>query len=338
MKFKKHISNILVGALLATILFFFGNILYQIQESKHYIFEKSPFLLEKAVRTSIEKQSAKIYYASTYKYNPEEKKIGEYETRTATYADTTFVFQKKITDPATETFNAFQTLLLDIGQLHADSIQFIFDDLLKEENIYAESVIGITASFYTKLNDWSSDTTAINTNYRTVFANQGNYEDINYHAYIHYSFSTLWKLIPKTLISILLICTIIIGIVLLWWLRKRKKEERNGIALLKDGNYRIKDIKFNVKEKTLTSEGAKEEIILPRQLKDLLLLFLEANHHKVSKEDIKQKFWSKNISAITNMTSAVNRLNKSLKEVNCPYTVITDPKEEKYYILSNKPT
>lgn len=332
-KYKKHISKLLSSLFLFLLILFSGSTFYQIKEAKQHIIEQSPILLENAVRKNIKEKSTSIYLAYSYEYNPEKRKIGEYEKRTVRYADTTFTIKKKIRDPGEDVFQGFQTLFVDIKQLHADSIQFLFDNLLKEENIYVESIVGINASFYTKLDEWSGDTTAIDVNCRAGFLNQGEYEDINYYAYIHYSPYTFWRLMSKVPFSILFISCIVTGIALFWWLRKRKREKREGIVLLQDGKYRMHHATYNVQNKTLRSEA--KEIQLPQLLHELLLLFLKAENHKADKKQLKQQFWSKNGDSTNNMTSTINRLNKILKEVDCGYTVITDPKDEESYILTH---
>jgi hypothetical protein len=328
----KHISKLLLGAFLVVILLFIGYILHQGREAKQNISEKFPLLLEEVVKKHINQKSESIYYAIQQIHDPN-KKIGEYETRTARYTDTTFIYKSRIVDIETFKFNSIQTLYLKTGQLHADSIQKLFDEELQANNIHVESIIGITASFYTQLNNWSSDTTAIDINLRTSYTNQGLYEDINYYAYTHYSFYTLWELMPKTTIYILFICCLLSGFLLFWWIIQRKKERKNGITLLKNGDYRIKDILFDVKEKKLITD--EKDLKLAVQPYELILLFILAANHRVSKSEIKQKFWPKTIDATSNMTSGVNRLNKRLKDINCAYTINTDPKNEKYYIFSH---
>lgn len=289
--------------------------------------------LEEAIKLNAEYKSKDSYYSAEYKYDPQKKKIGDYETRIATYADTTFTYRSRISDPATNLFNNFQTLYLDIGKLQASDIHHIYDSLLKEKNIYLESIIGITASYYTQLNDWSNDTTSIDINLRTEITDLGNYEDIDYYAYMHYSFYTIWRLMPKTIIFILFLCCLLSGLLLLWCVVQRNKIMKNGIILRKDGNYQIKDTIFYVNEKKLITNEI--EIKLTTQLNDLFMLFLQAENHRVSKAEIKKTFWEKAVNATSNMTSTVNRLNTELKDAHCAYRVIKDPQSEKYYRLSD---
>jgi hypothetical protein len=328
---KKYISKLLSGVFLVAMLLFMRNILHQKQEAKQYISEKLPLLLEEVIKKHINQKSEGVYYATQHINNPNGK-IGEYEIRTARYADTVFEYRSKIVDPKTDVFRGCQTLLLDLNQLHADSIQILFDEELQANHIHLESIIGVTASTYTQLNDWSSDTTAIDINLRTSLKDQGIYEDINCYAYMHYSFATLWKLMNKTPVYILFICSLLSGLVLIWWINQSRQARKNGITLLKDGNYRIKDILFDVKEQKLIA-NEKEQKLTP-QLNELILLFLSVEDHRVNKMEIKQKLWPKMTSATNNMTSTINRLNTELKKINCTYLINTDPKNEAYYIFS----
>jgi hypothetical protein len=287
--------------------------------------------LERAVRENIERKSKSIYHSYHHEHNPE-RKTGEYETRTVISKDTTYTFQRKVYEPEESVFQLYQTILLETGQLHADSLQLIFDSLLVDRNIHAESIIGITASFRSQLNDWSADTMAININCRAGFLHQGDSEGINYYAYMHYSFATLWKLMNKTPVYILFICSLLSGLVLIWWINQCRQARKNGITLLKDGNYRIKDILFDVKEQRFIADEKEQK--LTSQLNKLILLFLSVEDHRVNKMEIKQKLWPKMTNATNNMTSAVNRLNTELKKINCAYLINTDPKNEAYYIFS----
>jgi hypothetical protein len=331
--YKKHVSKLLSGVFSVAILLLMGTFWYQKQVAEQALSEKLPLLLEETIKKYIEQKSEEVHYLALFKHDPnEERKIGEYETRKAQYPDTAFTYRSRIVDPETERFRDIQTLFLEIGQLHADSIQMLFDDVLQANNIHAQSIIGITASFHKKLNVWSRDTTAMDINLRTALTNQGLYEDINYYAYLHYSFFTLWGLMPKIAIGLFFLCSLLSGLLLRWWMARRRKERRNGIELLKDGNYRIKDIRLDVEGKKLVSD--EKELKLTNQFHELILLFLSAADHKVSKIEIKQTFWPKTVNPTSNMTSAVNRLNKRLKEINCAYLISTDPEDERYYMFS----
>lgn len=329
---KKHKIKRISITFFSISLSFIGCFFFFIYETKNKLHENIYPLLIEAVNINIAKKSKEIYYAGKYKYDPTKMKLGEYETRTAQYEDTTFTYRRQIFDPATDAFMAFQTCFLDIGQLHSKEIHHIYDSLLKGKNIHLESIIGITSSFYTTTNDWSSDTTVININSRAAFINQGDYEDINYYAYIHYSFYTLWKLMPKVAIYILFFCSLFTGLLLIWRIIQKQRERRNYIIRLKNGNYQIVNILFETSEKRLISND--KELKLTPQLYDLLLLFLSSTNYRVSKAEIKNRFWPSTINSVSNMTSTVNRLNKGLKNILCVYAISIDSKNDEYYILS----
>ena len=341
---KKNISILLVSIFWTLILLLGGDICYQILDAKRTIATQLPILLEEAIRKNIQQKSEEVYYSGTYKYDPKEGKVGEYEMRTAIYADTTFTYRRKIHEPGESKFQGLQTLLVDIKQLHADSIQLIFDSLLVDRNIIVNSIIGIEASYYTQLDEWSNDTTAIAINYRTSFLKQGNYEDINYYAYMHYSPYTFWRLMSKTPIFILFVAAIFIGLIWRWWTCKYKKDialfqERMALlqkrrALLQEGKYHIENSVYNKNDMKLTT--GEKEVKLTRQLHEMLLLFLETANRKVKKKDIQERFWPDNSNPMGNMTSCINRLNKTLKDNDCDYTIITDSENEDHYLLSRE--
>lgn len=332
-KLSLYILRVLLGVFFVILLSIVIISAYKTKEIEQSLFEELAFIFRNSIQKNVEQKTETVFLMSWHKPLPEEN-IKRYETRTAIYSDTTFTYQARITDRNTTRFNLFQTHLLDEKKLKADDIQVLFDSLLIDKNIHTKSIVGVTASYYTKLNDWSNDTTAINIKQRISFLEQGIYEDINYHAYIDYPFSTLWRLIPKRNIYILLFCNIAIGTFLFFGLYQLKIEKQDNIIHLKNNNYLIKDLLFDVEEKSLISEKKKKTVKLSNQLYELLLLFLKAHHNRVNKKSIKKHFWPNTLNPSTNMTSAVNRLNKELKEVNCFYTIVTDPKNEDYYILS----
>jgi hypothetical protein len=333
-KYKKYVSKLLSGVFSVAILLLMGTFCYQKQVAEQALSEKLPLLLEETIKKHMKQKSEEVHYSALFEHDPnKEKKIGEYETRKAQYPDTAFTYQHRIVDPETAIFRNVQTVFLEIGRLHADSIQMLFDEVLQANNIHAQSIIGITADSYrATLNTWSRDTTAMDINLRTALTNQGLYEDINYYAYLHYSFFTLWGLMPKTAIGLFFLCSLLSGLLLRWWMARRRKERRNGIERLKDGNYRIKDIRLDVEGKKLVSD--EKELKLTNQLHELILLFLSAADHKVSKIELKQTFWPNTVDPTSNMTSVVNRMNRELKSINCAYLISTDPMDEGYYIFS----
>jgi uncharacterized protein YneF (UPF0154 family) len=330
---KKYVSKLLSGVFSVAILLLVGTFWYQKQVAEQALSENFPRLLEETVQKYIEQKSKVSDYSALIKHNPDrEKRIGEYETRTVQYSDTTFTYQSRIVEPETKLLKGFQTFFLEVGRLHADSIQMLFDEVLQANNIHAQSIIGITADSHKKLNVWSRDTTAMDIHLRAALTNQGLHEDINYYAYLHYSFFTLWGLMPKTAIGLFFLCSLLSGLLLRWWIARRRKERRNGIELLKDGNYRIKDILLDVEKRKLVSD--EKGLELTAQPFKLLLLFLSAADHKVRKTALKQTLWPDTMNPSSNMTSAVNRLNKELKEINCAYMIKEDLADEEYYIFS----
>lgn len=323
-----------MGVFLFTICVSIGCIRYYLEKAKQQLSEELVCIFESAVKSNVDKQTVDVPYFSRHSLEPNNYKIGDYETRTAWYADTTFTYQVKITDPETSQLNFFQTYLLDTKQLRAIDVKLSFDSLLAQKDIHhIQSVVGINSSFYTKLNDWSSDTTEINATHRVEVLGQGNYEDINYYGHVHRPLRTLWGLMPTQTIFLLFVCTVLTGLLLLCWNYKLEKDKRYKIKRLSRGNYRINEVLFEPKKKKFTKDGV--ETKLADQPHDLFMLFLKAESHRVSKEYIKMVFWPANMNPNTNMTSAINRLNKELKDVGCFHTIVTDLKDEDFYVLTS---
>lgn len=328
-----YVSKILLGLFLFALLSFIGHTGYCLKKVSSQMPQGLSHIFENAIKINTENKMEGIHFVTKYNVDSNKHKIGDYETRTARYADTTFTFQIKIADFETTQFNNHQTFLLDTKQLRAIDVKAVFDSLLTQKGIhYTESVVGIHASFYTKLNDWSSDTTEIKANHRAESLGQGNYEDINYYAHIHRPFRTLWGLMPMQTIFLLFVCTTLSGLLLLCWRYKLETDKVYRIKLLKNGNYRIKGVLFEPGKQRFSKKG--KEVQLADQPHDIFMLFLREETHRVSKEYIKMSFWPANMNPNTNMTSAINRLNRELKETGCAHFVATDPKDENYYILS----
>lgn len=330
-KYSKFVLRSATYAFCAIAILLIGVSLFHYQKAKRTLINKVPILLEETVRINVAQKTQDLFYCVNYVHAPAELIIGEYEEKTATYADTTFTYQQRITDHATHLFNMLQTGMVDLHTLKADDLHHLFDSLLCTHNIHAQSVIGVTASFYTKMNEWSNDTTSLNINYRTVYANQGLYEDINYYACLGYSPLTLWKLMAKKLIYMLLVLLAFIALFFLRHIYIKRKRMRNGITALPNGNYQIQRILFDTKEKMLITKA--HEGKLTAQLQELLLMFMQADECRVSKADIKERFWPKNCDPTNNMTSAINRIKTVLKEVDCAYTIISEPENEDFYIF-----
>lgn len=292
--------------------------------------KKSSDVLEVAVREFINSYMASE--KSSYYSNSFNRKIGEYETRTFKSSDTVFTYNSRIVDIETDMRRAFQNGLLTIGLLQPEPIHAIFDSLLLIEGIYnTQSAIGITSSFYKKTDEWSGDTTALFITHRASLLHQGEFEDINYYAYIDCSFLTYWELMHKTGIYILLGLCVATGLFFLFWRAKNALNDRRGIALLEDGRYRLGNTFINLEECKAFSAKEIVVVLTPQQVR-LLSLFLESESHRVAKETITQKLWPMHTSSDNVMTTAIKRVKDILKAIRCPYTIVSE--SNNFYLLT----
>ena len=334
MKYKRHITKTLIGLLtsitIAELIIFIINY----RDAKLYIHHEIRPLLEEAMRKDISRKLEKEYiYFSEYENDPRKKNIGKYEKRTYKSQDTTFTYQSKIVDWETDLFRGNQCYLQVTNKLHPQEVKVIFDSLaIRKKIIATKSAIGIISTFYKEQNEWAGDTTNMSIDYRTSIDKLGDFENISYLVYLDYSFGTIWKLMPKIALFLLLLLQVLCGITLIGWSIKRAKERRKEIVKLKNGNYKIDSIIFNPNTMKLTNE--EKELVLPAQQNQLLLLFLQSEDHKVSKDTIMDTFWAKNYSdSRTKMTTAIDRLRTSLKGIGSERIIHTQKGSDHYELV-----
>lgn len=309
---KQIINNILIGLLflVSSILIFV--LINNRKASIDYIHAKLPVLLEEAIKENTENRTQKAPF-SGLTHNPD--KIGTIEDRIFATSDTTFTYKYKVTDLETELLQSKQSILLLTEELHSNDILVILDSLLNQNNITCQLTVGITASFYKKLNDWTPSNDTINTHfdYHTSLTKQGLFGDISYHTYINYSFKTLWYLMNQSLILSLLLLDILMLCFLVTRITKQKCHKQT-------------EIKADVLPATT------KELKLTGQLYELFQMFTD-NNGLVNKESIKKTFWPHYQNSTTNMTTLIDRLKKKLSENENPYTIITDPENDQFYRL-----
>ncbi len=309
---------------------------YNQKETKEYIYKEHPRVLEEAAIANAQRKASDLYMSGTF--NKKSDSIGSYEIRTFRDADTTFEYRSKIVNIETQINRSRQSYLLSTRDLHSSEIQILFDSLLQQKGIYVPSVIGITDTFYIKLNDWSRDTTQFKANIKSSFAKQGIFEDINYHAYSDISFLAVWKLMPKMLIYILLSMTLLVGGLLVYTLKRKPQKEEVIIEPSSEIEIPVTETATNFSDtETLKIEdkkiiGGRVEVKLSAQPLHIINMFLE-NDNRVSKDAIKKRFWEHNIDSTNNMTTTINRLKLSLDKAECGWTIITDPADDEYYLL-----
>lgn len=329
---KKHIIFYLLGTLLIMLLFLPLTVYKQVYQCGQSMILQVEYTFPKAIKRMVEDKMEKEHFdIPVYIHNPEKKKIGEYETRTATYPDTSFTFVAKVVSREDYVFGLCQTYLLDAGKLEPGPLKQILDSMLYAKGINIHTEVGITSAFHTKIDKWSNDTTQMSVKHRFSIPEQGNYEDINYYLLIDYPIAMLWKLMPKIDVYFLIILILTTIIILVSLYIKIKKEKKPGIILLKSGKYGMKEILLDVQQKALIIDRKKYKPS-PQQY-ELITLFLQADKQRVNKYTIKRKFWPSHDEANSNMTTCINRLKKKLEEIESGYTIITDPINEDFYCL-----
>ncbi len=150
---------------------------------------------------------------------------------------------------------------------------------------------------------------------------------INYYAYADLSFPVIWKLMPHTLLYILLLgiitCSILLFIVI--------KKTRQTLTLEKVSKPKFIAESITIENGALI--GGRITIEPRKQVYTILRMFFDGDY-RISKEELKRKLWAKHQTDTTsNMTSAINRVNEDLNKAQCGWITVTDPEDDKYYIL-----
>lgn len=349
---KKRLSYILISMLLCMCIIacvIGSKSLYiSIQQSKANLNIEIIGLLKQATEENGKIKNKNIPNLGDHNNRP--KLFGSSETRTFCNADTAFTYQHKITDIHTELNQRNQHFLLLTNQLHSSDVEYLLDSLLRNANINAQIAIGITSTGYPQKDlPWSKDTLRMNIHGRTHYIMEADFTQIHYAAYLEYSLPTLWKRIEdKTIIYLWGIVTLMtaasIAIVYIYFLKKENKSKEiieNGRTLASPESVSVISKETEENEQVLSSFQIEEEYIifgnrkkrLAPQSKQILQMFLEAEDHRIEKIKLK-KLWSKrDTNPISNMTSAVKRINDTFEEIGCKLEIITDPKNRDFYLL-----
>ncbi|WP_321481201.1 helix-turn-helix domain-containing protein [uncultured Bacteroides sp.] len=333
MSIKKHnISNLLLVIFISITVIQLTVFQTYYEETKWQICNEIPSILEIAMKTNISKKIKKEFtYTPEHKNDPHDKNLGTYKEEIFRSQDTTFTYRSKIVTWEEKIDRGKQTYLQITNKLHPQDVKVIFDSLAIQKNIIAKSAIGIISTFYKEQNEWAGDTTQMSVDYRTSINKLGAFENISYHAYVEESFSTVWRLMPKLALCILLYLQIFTGIILIAWLQKRKKEKRKEIIRTKEGNYKMDNIIINPTTMKMNKEDV--EISLTQQQNQLLLMFLQSENQQVSKEDILNKFWPNSYQSKSSMTTAIGRLKKNLADIGSERTIHTEKNLDYYELI-----
>lgn len=316
----KKISKLVIGIiiLLFILLNYYGYI--QMIKNAQLFINNATEIFSYTIKIYVSEATGDLPYSfSNHYYNPQ--KIGEYETKSSVFSDTILTYQSKIVDYETMVHRMKETLLLDTKQLSPEKINSVFDSICQSKNIYAKSSIGIHADFFTRLDTLSRDTLDMNINYKVSLNDKGEYEDLDYTAYMELNLKTYWKLFPSSIVYVSLL--IIIGssffaVVLI----KKKKVE---LSILATVPHIIMDTdKVNI-------DGI--NIQLSNQQAKIMKMFTNNDELRINKEELKKSLWPTQQNPISNMTTAIKRLKENLENSGCGCTINTDSEDEGFYIL-----
>ena len=231
---------------------------------------------------------------------------------------------------------------------------------LNKNDIKGYINIGLIVSKHLQREIWSQPQSSIPCNAeKIIYHLEDDIVSVDYIMYIDYSFSTLWKRMPKTNIYINLVVEVIliytITLFVLYYRKQQKNRSVSTVDITSDPNI-ITDptpVDNTVETEKQTNSTIKEElsfkdqfvfekdfvlfndrpIKMPNQQQKILIFFLNRPNYRVNKHELKEEFWPKNSDPTNNMTSAINKLKKILEEINSKYTIITDKTNEEYYVL-----
>ena len=287
-------------------------------------------------------------------------KIGTYETRTFCSKDTLFTYQHQVQDIDTEIFFARQLGLLMMDSLQSTDIQNLIINSLSKNKIKGYINVGIITSKHLQREIWSQPQSSIPCNAeKIIYHLEDEIVSVDYIMYIDYSFSTLWKRMPKTNIYINLVVEVIliytITLFVLYYRKQQKNRSVSTVDITSDPNIITDPISVDntVETEKQTNSTIKKElsfkdqfvfekdfvlfndrpIKMPNQQQKILIFFLNRPNYRVNKHELKEEFWPKNSDPTNNMTSAINKLKKILEEINSKYTIITDKTNEEYYVI-----
>lgn len=340
---KKRRLYVGLGSILITIwLIAFAITYVNMQKTQATINAEMGKLLEEAVRNNA-REKAKDIYVSGIAQEPEQ--IEKIESRVFRSADTSFVYKREVADAATTLFQSQQLVLLLTDSLRSADVRLAFDSLLLSRQVLAMSAIRMVASGRLKeLTCYSGDTTSMNIDNRAIYRMDDGLENIEYTAYIDYSFMALWRLTPKPGISVSLLLSFLLvgGAAGYVFMSKEKKKETPVDKKTEVTEKRLIDIDYNATQikKLLHTQGEGvvvfqgEEIILPPQPLNILLFFLRAELFRVNKQELQIKFWYSTKNKVGHMASAVRRINEEFEQKRFPFKIITDVEDRAYYILS----
>lgn len=280
-------------------------------------------ILEQAIKDFTKNKSGNILMAGDFNNRPES--FGKYETHTYQDMDTSFIYQHKIVDINTSIYQGVQRYLLSTGELQSKNIKTQLDSILIRKEIKAQTAIGIRSSGYPKkMLSWSNDTLAMSKNGYAEYIMEGDFTQIHYTAYIEYTPTTIRAHMNKTPIYLWAIAVIITGGLLIYQISIKKRKKKNDFV------PNEKESKLLIDSECIILEERKK--VMAPQSQRILQMLLNADKYRIEKKRLKE-IWSAKGDPTNSMSSAIGRINKSLKEIACNLKIITDPNDADFYVL-----
>lgn len=242
-------------------------------------------------------------YAEYYITAPiRERKIKSYELRTGN-STTLFVF-KDSTDETKARRLLNEHILAQANPIDADKLNTLLQARLAPEGITGKTGI---IYYHDKETQYSRDTSAMYAAYRTPPVPLDITGNIKVQGWVRYDLITLFRYIDKTFYLTLLLASI--GMSLWLYLRKKRK------AITSNPNIIINTNKQELVINGIQCTAARLDI-------ELFSLLAEKKGECVSREEIKQRFWSTDLNANEKIDTHIKTLRKALKDFPA-YQIVT---------------
>lgn len=116
------------------------------------------------------------------------------------------------------------------------------------------------------------------------------------------------------------------------------QEQESAIKKLDNGEYTWNDIYFNADLCIVKNNSTRQEVSLTPQMKQLLLLFLEAPHNYFTTDTLCQKLWPDSKESDKKLQSRLAKLISTLKKALCDIAKVDIVKEGSCYKFKYKPS
>lgn len=283
-------------------------------------------IFEEAIEEDLNTKMKKEHSAIQLFNEPTQQNINT--VRTIIAVDTIIKKNVGIVNHKNEVHDSFITYLKLENRLKTDTLSYIFQDTLKNNDI---SVTSFVLLKYDDRVEVSGDTTNYAISFRTPIFQRGFMREVTMQGLIHYTSLSVLKLMPNYLFYIF-IATLCILILIIFYLRKENKKIRpNKIMKLKNGDYFIGCHYYNREKKTLEKEN--NSVTMKPQIAQIFELFLESSDFTVNKEELQEKLWPSSTTSYNNMTSTINRLRNAMKQVDATFDIITLKGSDSYKMV-----